>query len=85
MSKISEFTVASSLSGTEVIPVVIDPEGTPENKIVTINTIRSGAMGTVVHGGTASASRPTGFTIVTWIGTVEPLNATTNDIWVDVS
>ena len=39
-------------------------------------------MGTVVHAATASTARPTGFACVTWIGSVQPTNALTNDIWI---
>lgn len=39
-------------------------------------------MGTVVHGATAATTRPTGFACVTWIGSVQPTNALTNDIWI---
>lgn len=42
----------------------------------------TGAMGVVVHGAVASVSRPTGYAAVTWIGSVQPTNAITNDIWV---
>lgn len=39
-------------------------------------------MGIVVHGATATIARPTGFACITWIGSVQPTNAATNDIWV---
>lgn len=48
-------------------------------------TTKQGVMGTVVHGATASTSRPAGFSVVTWIGSVEPTNATDNDVWYDIS
>lgn len=38
-------------------------------------------MGVVVHGATAGTARPTGYAVVTWIGSVEPTNAADNDIW----
>lgn len=47
-----------------------------------VDSIQTGAMGTVVHGATASTARPTGYTIVTWIGSIQPTNALTNDIWI---
>lgn len=40
-------------------------------------------MGVVVHGATAGTARPTGYAQITWIGSVEPTNAATNDIWVN--
>jgi len=42
-------------------------------------------MGTIVHGATAATARPSGFDVVTWIGSVEPTNATNNDIWIDTA
>lgn len=39
------------------------------------------AMGSVVHGAVASTARPAGYATVTWIGSVAPTNALTNDIW----
>lgn len=43
--------------------------------------LSTNGMGVVVHGANASTARPVGFAQVTWIGTVEPTNAVTNDIW----
>lgn len=40
---------------------------------------------TVVHGSTASTARPASSIPITWIGTVAPTNATSNDLWVDES
>ena len=37
----------------------------------------------VDHGATAGTSRPTGFDMVIWTGTVEPTNASNGDLWVD--
>lgn len=44
--------------------------------------IASYGMGTIVHGATATTTRPTGFACITWIGSVQPTNAVTNDIWI---
>lgn len=44
--------------------------------------IVNNGMGVVVHGATAGTARPTGFACITWIGSVQPTNAATNDIWV---
>lgn len=41
----------------------------------------SGSMGVAVHGTNASYARPTGYAAITWIGSVQPTNATANDIW----
>jgi len=48
-------------------------------------SVSSNTMGTVVHGSTASTARPSGYTVVTWIGSVEPTNATNNDVWIDTT
>ena len=45
------------------------------------DAIKTGAVGVVVHGSVASTARPTGYGVVQWIGSVEPLNATVHDIW----
>lgn len=41
--------------------------------------------GQIVHGSTAGTTRPVGFDVVMWIGSVEPTNAVNNDVWVDTS
>ena len=41
------------------------------------------AMGVVTHGADNTVSRPSGFTQITWIGEVEPLNREVNDIWIN--
>lgn len=43
------------------------------------------AMGSMYHGATAGTARPSGFNIVTWIGSVEPTNAINNDIWINTA
>ena len=43
------------------------------------------AVGVKVHSGDATASRPTGYQIIIWIGTVQPNNWQNNDIYVDVT
>ncbi len=42
-------------------------------------------VGIAPHGATAGYTRPTGFTVVVWVGTVEPTNAVNGDIWVDTT
>jgi hypothetical protein len=44
-------------------------------------SIAANGMGVCVHGATAGTARPTGFAQITWIGSVAPTNAVTNDIW----
>jgi hypothetical protein len=48
-------------------------------------SVTGAGMGVVVHGSTAGTARPSGFAVITWIGTVSPTNATNNDIWIDNS
>jgi hypothetical protein len=43
------------------------------------------AMGVVVHGATAGTSRPTEYSQIVWIGSIEPTNASNNDIWYQTS
>ena len=38
-------------------------------------------MGVAIHDANANHPRPTGYTSVFWIGSVEPVNAITNDLW----
>ena len=42
----------------------------------------SARMVVCLHGATASTARPTTDAVVMWIGSAEPTNAATNDIWV---
>lgn len=56
---------------------------TDTSKLVTDSDLETAAMGVVVHGSTASTARPSGFKVVTWIGSVEPENAAENDILVE--
>jgi hypothetical protein len=79
-----ETTPASGTFTFDVAPASTD-EITVEYQVVdtTSNTIafKDTAMGVIVHGATAGTARPTGYAVVTWIGSVEPTNATNNDIW----
>jgi hypothetical protein len=42
-------------------------------------------MGVVVHLANANTPRPSGHACVTWVGSVDPINKQTNDVWVDTS
>lgn len=66
--------------------------GTPQDlSVAQVNTLlgvddkaeSANAMGVVVHGATAGTARPTGYNVITWIGSVEPTNATDDDTWID--
>jgi hypothetical protein len=50
-----------------------------------VDDIKAGAMGVVIHGATAGTARPSGFASITWIGSVEPTNATNNDVWINTA
>lgn len=63
---------------------IVANNGTADNHAATMAQLHT-TMGTVVHGVTAATDRPAGFTVVTWIGDVEPTNATVNDIWINTT
>jgi len=67
----------SSITESDVSGLVTDLAAKQNASVVAAN-----GMGSVVHGATATTARPTGFATVTWIGSVSPTNAVTNDIWV---
>lgn len=64
--------------------------GTDDSKYMTairvkqsvVKNVPTLAMTVVNHGATASTARPAGAAAVYWIGTVEPTNATDNDLWI---
>ncbi len=54
--------------------------------LTTTGTITgSGLTGVVIHGATAGTARPTGYTNISWIGSVEPTNAINNDVWINTT
>jgi hypothetical protein len=67
-------------TGSQAISTVTNLQSGLDAKAALVST---GA--TVVHGSTASTARPSGYTAVTWIGSVEPTNATNDDIWVSTA
>src|SRR5690606_21093001 len=85
--------VMESDTSTVNMSFVIDEDDMASNSATKVPTQQSvkayadtkadsaNAMGVVVHGATAGTARPTGYAQVTWIGSVEPTNATSNDIW----
>jgi hypothetical protein len=79
-----ETTPASGTFTFDVAPASTD-EITVEYQEVTTDpsdlAFKSTAMGVIVHGATAGTARPTGYAVVTWIGSVEPTNAINDDIW----
>lgn len=47
--------------------------------------LAASGVGVIVHGSTASTDRGTDFAQYIWLGTVEPDNLDTNDIWIDTT
>jgi len=43
------------------------------------------AMGVIVHDADGNVARVAGYSVITWIGSVEPNNAIDNDIWIDTA
>jgi hypothetical protein len=62
---------------TEVIWVDTDEESSTDIDTLLLNY----GMGVIIHGSDASRQRPVQFACVTWIGSVQPTNALTNDVW----
>ncbi|HST42230.1 MAG TPA: hypothetical protein VLK58_22110 [Conexibacter sp.] len=45
-------------------------------------TLGDNAVGRVAHGASSSVTRPSGYALVIWIGSSEPANKATGDLWV---
>lgn len=43
------------------------------------------ALGHVAHGGTSGTTRPSGYEVVMWVGSVDPTNKRSGDLWVRTS
>ncbi len=82
--KIDVLSAKSTLNGSDLF-LIEDSEDSNSKKKVTVDSTRGTSMGTIVHGADDTAARPTGYTVVTWYGTVEPTNAIDGDVWVDTS
>lgn len=48
-------------------------------------SVTASDKGYVSHGSDASVARPSGYTSVEWIGSVEPTNAVNGDTWVNTA
>ncbi len=48
-----------------------------------LGSVPSNIMGTVLHLEDSSVERPE-FSVVMWIGSVEPVNAQNNDLWINL-
>lgn len=51
-----------------------------KNSLVPLTVLGSPVAVIVVHGSTAGTARPTGVTVVIWIGSVTPSNAIDGDV-----
>ena len=47
--------------------------------------VKTNVKGHIAHGATAATARPSGFTSVEWVGSVEPTNASNGDTWIDTT
>ena len=47
--------------------------------------VKTNVKGHIAHGSTAATARPSGFTSVEWVGSVEPTNASNGDTWIDTT
>ncbi|HZV74589.1 MAG TPA: hypothetical protein VFF79_12800 [Conexibacter sp.] len=47
-----------------------------------VGAATANGLGVVVHGTNASASRPVGYAVYVWIGSVDPINKVAGDIWI---
>lgn len=56
------------------------PQGEPGE-----SAAAQGAMGAAIHLNNPNYPRPNDFTVVYWIGSVEPTNSVDNDIWVNIT
>lgn len=50
-----------------------------------VSYTKTNVKGHIEHGATAATARPTGFTSVEWVGSVEPTNAENGDTWIDTT
>lgn len=86
----SSSTNASSFAGDVSVPDEAYGSGwNGSTEVPTKNAVydalNGNAIGYVNHGATAGTSRPSDFAVVLWYGSVEPTNATNNDIWIDTA
>jgi hypothetical protein len=67
------------------VPTPTSDNNIANKKYVDDNITKTNFKGHIEHGATAGTSRPTGFTSVEWVGSVEPTNAVNGDTWIDTS
>lgn len=73
-------TTGDSVSAAEWVDMAQNYIVPSKTSVDTLSTI---AMGVVVHGADAAVVRPTGYAQIIWIGSVDPTNKVTGDLWVD--
>lgn len=69
-------TAAPGTNTTQVATTAFVAAATPD---------LSETMGFIAHGANATETRPSGFGCVTWIGSVEPVNAINDDVWLEIA
>ena len=74
---------AADVTNAGVMTTTMYDEHVVNNNKVTY--VKTNVKGHIEHGGTAGTGRPSGFTSVEWVGTVEPTNASNGDTWIDTT
>jgi hypothetical protein len=67
---------------TNELALEIDVVDEPIIDTIVVMDSSSPTIGTITHGDDGTLSRPMGYPVVFWFGTVEPLNALVNDLWI---
>ena len=79
--KLSNDVVGKLNTGPQAISAITSLQSALDDK-VDKTELATHAMGYIVHGSVASTARPIGYSCVTWAGSVQPINAVLNDIWI---
>jgi len=80
---LSTQALSMALSSTSTTGALSDTDWDTFNDKVSYT--KTNVKGHINHGSTAGTARPSGFTSVEWIGTVEPSNAVNGDTFIDES
>jgi hypothetical protein len=84
-------TDKADLTGGKVPTTQLGGAGASSTKVLTGDQLWSvlqsvlPLVGFALHGSNASFTRPTGFSVVIWFGTVTPTNAVDNDLYINLS
>ncbi len=74
---------AADVTNAGVMTTTMYDEHVVNNAKVTYS--KTNVKGHIEHGGTAGTGRPSGFTSVEWVGSVEPTNAVNGDTWINTT